>query len=178
MGIGLSRPASDAPGDFDQPAIAAPTHESKVNDQQLSPLASWQAYPLSWVDRLTDWVQCLTISPWAFYLALDLVLWLVLLLSDWAGGAGGYTDRGGLEGLPRRLLQRDPGGAFPGQDGAQLAAAVPDSTHRLSHPRSRLGNGRQGSDCWMSKRVPAHAGGPSAVEYQPADAVLAEPVVA
>ena len=87
MGIGLSRPASDTQGDFDQPAIAAPTHESKVADQQLSPLASWQAYPLSWVDRLTDWVRRLTISPWAFYLTLGLVLWLVLLLSEWAGGA-------------------------------------------------------------------------------------------
>ncbi len=46
---------------------------------------------------------------------------------------------------------------FPGQNGPQLAAAVPDPAHRLSHARSRLGNGRQGFDCKTSVRPSATA---------------------
>jgi hypothetical protein len=33
----------------------------------------------------------------------------------------------------------------PGQNGSNVAAAVSDSAHRVSHARSRLGNGRQRS---------------------------------
>ena len=62
---------------------------------------------------------------------------------------GGDADRRGTERASRRLLQRNSGVPFRGQNGPQVAAAVPDSAHRLSHPRSRLGNGRQGSDCQL-----------------------------
>ena len=59
------------------------------------------------------------------------------------------TDEG-LKRLSRRLLQRNSSVPFRRQNGPQVAAAVPDPAHRLSHPRSRLGNGRQGSDRQMN----------------------------
>ena len=77
---------------------------------------------------------------------------------DWAKGLGVLTpdgcdaDRRGVERASRRLLQRNSGLSFPGQNGRHMAAAVPDSAHRVSHARSRLGNGRQGSDCQTSVR--------------------------
>ena len=43
-----------------------------------------------------------------------------------------------------------------GKLAGKLAAPVPDSAHRLSHPRSCLGNGRQGPDYQTSVRLIAH----------------------
>ena len=80
---------------------------------------------------------------------------------DWAKGLGVLTphgrdaDRRGTERASRRLLQRNSGVAFPEQNGPHMAAPVPDSAHRVSHARSRLGNGRQGSDCQTSVRPSA-----------------------
>ena len=77
---------------------------------------------------------------------------------DWAKGLGVLTPRGcdadrrGTERASRRLLQRNSGVACRGQNGPHLATPVPDSAHRVSHARSRLGNGRQGSDCQTSVR--------------------------
>ena len=66
--------------------------------------------------------------------------------------AGRAADRCGIERASRRLLHRHSGVAFPGQNGPHVAAPVPDSAHRVSHARSRLGNGRQGSD-WQMRRA-------------------------
>ena len=77
---------------------------------------------------------------------------------DWAKELGVLTphgrdaDRRGAESASRCLLQRNPGLSCPGQNGPQMAAALPDPAHRLSHARSCLGNGRQGSDCQTSLR--------------------------
>jgi hypothetical protein len=71
----------------------------------------------------------------------------------WAGKLGVHTPPGevvtrrqGAEGVPRRLLRGHPDVPFRGQDGANVAAAVPDPAQRLSHDGSRLGDGRQRPD--------------------------------
>jgi hypothetical protein len=46
-------------------------------------------YAPSLVDRLTDWVDRLTIPSWTFYVGLWLVLYAIEVLTQWTGGAAG-----------------------------------------------------------------------------------------
>lgn len=43
-------------------------------------------YPPGWIDRLTAWVERLPGPVWTFYAVLWLVLYLVLLATQWTGG--------------------------------------------------------------------------------------------
>jgi hypothetical protein len=70
---------------------------------------------------------------------------------EWAKDRGASAarrdaDRRWTASASRRLLHRHSRLPCPGQDGANVAAPVPDTAHCLSHDGSRLGNGRQGPD--------------------------------
>ncbi len=71
---------------------------------------------------------------------------------DWATKLGcaharrRAADRRGPESAPRRLFHCHSGVPCPGQTGPHLAAPLSDSSHRVSHAGSCLGNGRQGPD--------------------------------
>jgi hypothetical protein len=72
-----------------------------------------------------------------------------------AHASGRDADRRRIERASRRLLQCNSGIAFPEQNGPHLAAQVSDPAHCVSHARSRLGDGRQRSDCQTSVRPSA-----------------------
>jgi hypothetical protein len=68
--------------------------------------------------------------------------------TDWAKGIGVHSSvdelltEDGLKAHRAAYLRGDPNAALPGQDGPQMAPALPHPPHRLSHSRSRLGDGR------------------------------------
>jgi uncharacterized membrane protein YidH (DUF202 family) len=86
VGTAFSRQPGDIPGSLDQPAV-------EVARSALSPSATTRPYPPSWIDRLTARVERLPMPPWAFYLAVGLVLSLVylpVLLSLGGSASGGF----------------------------------------------------------------------------------------
>lgn len=96
MTTGVSRPAGDIPGDFNQAVGEVIAEHPLTSIQEATGTRS--PYAPSWVDRLTGWVDRLPLPAWAFYLALGLVLslgYMLLLLASplWASGV---LDLGGL----------------------------------------------------------------------------------
>ena len=65
-----------AVGEQDQVAVLV---ENKTAEPPYA-----EAFPPSWVDRLTDWVQRLPGPAWLYYLGVALVLALIRAIGGWS----------------------------------------------------------------------------------------------
>src|SRR5689334_20817351 len=96
MSSAYSHNSGDTPGQLELPASSetdatSPALTSLRDAKLLGDGSGLLAYPPSWVDRLTDRVRRLSVSPWLVYVAVGAVLTsiylvLILLSAQWASG--------------------------------------------------------------------------------------------
>lgn len=95
MTTGISRPAGDMPGEFNQSLSVDVTEHSLPVTQEAEQRTLYHA---SWVDRLMEWVDRLPLPPWGSYLGLGLgmALGYFLLLLGSVAWESGFLDLNGV----------------------------------------------------------------------------------